>query len=462
MQERFQVISPVDGSIYVERLRPSQMEIEESLVNASRAKSFWKETPLEVRINYCRKMLQYLLQNVTSIAEEITWQMGRPMKYTPYEISGGLKERVEYMLNIAEESLSPTWVSDDQIGKRYITHEPLGVVLVLSPWNYPYLTSVNAVIPALVAGNTVILKHADQVPLTAERYLAAAKDAGLPDGVFQILHASHDQVADIIRDSRIDFVSFTGSVRGGEAVEKNMAGNFLASGFELGGKDPAYVTADADLQNAIINTADGAFFNSGQSCCAVERIYVNQNIYDEFVEGFVAETLKLNLGNPLDMEVTLGPMVRKSAADQVRLQVEKALHNGAKALIDPKHFPADERNTAYVAPQVLIDVNHTMDIMQEETFAPVVCIMPVSDDEEAIRYMNDSEYGLTASIWTRDPEQAIQIGKKLETGTCFMNRCDYLDPALAWSGVKKSGRGVTLSKFGYGQLTQTKSYHLRY
>ena len=462
MQERFQVISPVDGGIYVERPRPSQIEIEKSLVNASRAKSLWKETPLEERMDYCRKMLQYLLQNATAIAEEITWQMGRPIKYTPYEISGGLKERVEYMLNIAEESLSPTWVSDDHIGKRYITHEPLGVVLVLSPWNYPYLTSVNAVIPALVAGNSVILKHADQVPLTAERYLAAAKDAGLPDGVFQILHASHDQVADIIRDNRIDFVSFTGSIQGGQAVEKNMAGNFLASGFELGGKDPAYVRADADLQNTIINTADGAFFNSGQSCCAVERIYVNHHIYDEFVEGFVAETLKLKLGNPLNSEVTLGPMVRKSAADHVRLQVEKALHSGAKALIDPKHFPADERSTAYLAPQVLIDVNHSMDIMQEETFAPVVCIVPVSDDDEAIRYMNDSEYGLTASIWTRDSEQAIEIGKKLETGTCFMNRCDYLDPALAWSGVKKSGRGVTLSKFGYGQLTQTKSYHLRY
>lgn len=462
MQERFQVISPVDGSIYVQRTRPSKTQIEQSLVNASGAKSLWKETPLQDRIDYCRKMLEYLLQNASAIAEEITWQMGRPMKYTPFEISGGLKERVEYMLSIAEETLSPTWVSDDRAGKRYITHEPLGVVLVLSPWNYPYLTSVNAVIPALVAGNTVILKHADQVPLTAERYLAAAQDAGLPDGVFQILHASHNQVADIIRDSRIDFVSFTGSVKGGEAVEKNMAGNFLASGFELGGKDPAYIRADADLQNAIVNTADGAFFNSGQSCCAVERIYVDQRIYDEFVEGFVAETLKLKLGDPLNIEVTLGPMVRKSAADHVRLQVEKAIGSGAKALIDSSHFPADDRSTAYFAPQVLIDVNHAMEIMQEETFAPVVCIMPVRDDQEAIEYMNDSEYGLTASIWTQDPEQAVQIGKKLEAGTCFMNRCDYLDPALAWSGVKKSGRGVTLSKFGYGQLTQTKSYHLRY
>lgn len=462
MQDRFQVISPVDGSMYAERSRPSQTEIEQALVNASGARSTWRETPLEVRIDFCQKILEYLLQNVSSIAEEITWQMGRPVKYTPYEIKGGLKERVEYMISIAEESLSTTWITDDETGKRYITHEPLGTVLVLSPWNYPYLTSVNALIPALVAGNTVILKHADQVPLTAERYLAAAEYAGLPTGVFQILHASHDQVADIIRDPRIDFVSFTGSVRGGEAVEKNMAGNFLASGFELGGKDPAYVRADADVQHAIINTADGAFFNSGQSCCAVERIYVDHRIYDDFVAGFVAETLKLKLGNPLDTEVTLGPMVRKSAADHVRMQVEEAIHHGAKALIDPVHFPVDDRSNAYLAPQVLIDVNHDMKIMQEETFAPVVCIMPVRDDEEAVRRMNDSDYGLTASIWTRDVDQAIQIGKRLETGTCFMNRCDYLDPALAWSGVKKSGRGVTLSKLGYGQLTQTKSYHLRY
>ncbi len=462
MQDRFQVISPVDGSIYLERSRPSEVEIEQALLDASKAKFPWKETAIEERISLCHKMLEYLLQNVSAISEEITWQMGRPIKYSPFEINGGLKERIEYMLNVAEASLSPLWVSNDEKGKRYITQEPLGIVLVLSPWNYPFLTSVNALIPALVAGNTVILKHADQVPLAAERYLAAAEYAGLPKGVFQILHASHDQVADIIRDPRIDFVSFTGSVKGGEAIEKNMAGTFLSSGFELGGKDPAYIRSDADLEKSIVNTADGAFFNSGQSCCAVERIYVDQSIYQEFVDGFVAETLKLKLGNPFNPEVTLGPMVRKSAADQVRHQVAEAIQHGARALIDDADFPMVDLSSAYLAPQVLIDVDHDMSIMQDETFAPVICIMSVSGDEEAIKYMNDSQYGLTASIWTQDAVRAIQIGQRLETGTCFMNRCDYLDPALAWSGVKKSGRGVTLSKFGYGQLTRTKSYHLRY
>src|SRR6185503_9582572 len=263
--------------------------------------------------------------------------------------------------------------------------------------------------------------------------------------------------ARMISDRRIAFVAFTGSVDGGHAVQRAAAERFIATGLELGGKDPAYVRADADLANAIENLVDGSYFNSGQSCCGVERIYVAKNLFPKFVEGFVALTRQYRLGNPLDAQTTLGPMVRAGAADQVRRQVGAAVAKGAKALLD---FP-DREGTPYLAPQVLVDVDRSMAVMTEETFGPVVGIMPVDGDEQAIQLMNDSRYGLTASIWTRDADAALTVGERVETGTWFMNRCDYLDPALAWTGVKDSGRGCSLSRLGYESLTRPKSFHLK-
>jgi acyl-CoA reductase-like NAD-dependent aldehyde dehydrogenase len=335
------------------------------------------------------------------------------------------------------------------------------VVLVLAPWNYPWLASVNAIVPALLAGNSVILKIAAQTPLVAERYAEAFAAAGLPDGVFQFLHIDHEQVAEVIRDSRIGFVALTGSVAGGHAVQRAASERFIATGLELGGKDPAYVRPDAPMAATIENLVDGAMFNSGQSCCAVERIYVHRDVYDQFIAGFVELTKQYKLGNPLDPATTLGPMVRADAADKARAHIADALQKSAKALIDESLFPASRSGTPYLAPQVLVKVDHSMLVMTEETFAPVVGIMPVKDDEEAIRLMNDSRYGLTASIWTTDVDAAIRIGNQIETGTWYMNRCDYLDPALAWTGVKDSGRGCTLSKLGFEAFTRPKSFHLR-
>jgi len=312
-------------------------------------------------------------------------------------------------------------------------------------------------VPALLAGNSVILKMATQTPLVAERYAEAFAAAGLPAGVFQFLHLGHDATARVIGDPRIAFVAFTGSVEGGHAVQRAAAGRFIATGLELGGKDPAYVRADADLPGAIENLVDGSYFNSGQSCCGVERIYVDQKIFKPFVDGFVSLTRQYKLGNPLDAKTTLGPMVRASAADQVRAQVSAALAKGAKALL---RLP-DREGTPYLPPEVLIDVDHRMEVMTEETFGPVVGIMPVEGDEAAVQLMNDSRYGLTASIWTRDAQAAEKIGAEIETGTCFMNRCDYLDPALAWTGVKDSGRGCTLSRLGLEAFTRPKSFHFR-
>jgi len=262
-------------------------------------------------------------------------------------------------------------------------------------------------------------------------------------------------------DRRVASVCFTGSVAGGQAVVRATASGFATAGLELGGKDPGYVRADADLAHAVETLTDGAFFNAGQSCCGIKRIYVAQALYREFVDGVVELASKYRLGSPIDAETTLGPVVRTSAADHVRRQVHDALAHGARQLVDERRFPQSRAGTPYLAPQVLVDVDHTMAIMREESFGPVVGIMPVSSDADAVRLMNDSEFGLTAAVFSKDAGAAEALGDRLETGTVFLNRCDYLDPALAWTGVKNSGRGCTLSRVGFEQLTRPKSYHFR-
>jgi acyl-CoA reductase-like NAD-dependent aldehyde dehydrogenase len=456
-----QTISPVDGSIYAERRLATSREIESTLAKAAASQAAWKRVPVAERVAVCKRMLDWLVERADEIGQELTWQIGRPIAYSPNEIRRGFQERVNYMAGIAERELADIDLEQKENFRRFIRREPVGVVLVLAPWNYPWLASVNAVVPAILAGNSVILKIAPQTPLVAERYAEAFRAAGLPEGVFQFLHIDHDQVAEVIRDSRVNFVAFTGSVAGGHAVQRAANERFIATGLELGGKDPAYVRPDAPMGATIENLVDGAMFNSGQSCCAVERIYVHRDVYDQFVEGFVELTKQYKLGYPLDPATTLGPMVRADAADKARAHIADALKKGARALIDPALFPVAKEGTPYLAPQVMVDVDHSMLAMTEETFAPVVGIMPVKNDEEAIRLMNDSRYGLTASIWTTDVDAALRIGDRIEAGTWYMNRCDYLDPALAWTGVKDSGRGCTLSKLGFEAFTRPKSFHMR-
>lgn len=456
-----QTISPIDGSIYAERALASAVEMDTALERARAAQRGWRQVPVADRVAICRRVAEWCAAHVDELALELTWQIGRPIAHTPFEILKGFQERTAYMADIAEETLADIAVEPKENFRRFIRREPLGLVLALAPWNYPWLTSVNVIVPALLAGNSVILKTAVHTPLVAERYAEAFAAAGLPDGVFNYLHADHERIAAMIGDPRVDYVAFTGSVAGGHAVQRAAVERFIGTGMELGGKDPAYVRADASLDAAIENLVDGSYFNAGQSCCGVERIYVHRDVYDRFVEGFVEMTRSYRLGNPLDPDTTLGPLVRTAAAENVRAQIREAVGKGARALIDPKLFPADREGTPYLAPQVLVDVNHSMLVMSEETFGPVVGIMPVRDDDDAITLMNDSRYGLTASVWTSDADAAIRIGDMLETGTCYMNRCDYLDPALAWTGVKDSGRGCTLSRLGLETFTRPKSFHLR-
>ena len=455
-----QTISPVDGRVYVERPLATAAEVDGILAAARRAFGEWKGVSIAQRVALCNRFVDAFESHTADIAQEISWQMGRPISQTPGEVRG-LAERARYMAAIAEESLRDIAVGDKPGFTRFIRREPLGVVFTIAPWNYPYLTAVNSVVPAILAGNTVILRHSAQTPLCAERFAQAFAAAGLPSGVFQVLHCSHTEVERLIANPGIDHVAFTGSVDAGRAIQQAAARRFISVGLELGGKDPAYVRPDADLAHAIENLVDGAFFNSGQSCCGIERIYVHADVFEKFVAGYADLTRQYRLGSPLDPQVNLGPLVRTSAADLVRAQVADALSRGARTLIDATAFGADAPGTPYLAPQVMIDVDHSMRVMTEESFGPVVGIMRVGSDDDAVRLMNDSEYGLTAAIWTSDEDAAIAIGDRVETGTWFMNRCDYLDPALAWTGVKDSGRGCTLSRVGYETLTRPKSFHLR-
>ena len=460
MSQKLKVISPIDGSIYYESEMHTGEDIDRSLVSAANAQAEWKTLSISVRKVYINKFIEAFESRKEQISEELTHQMGRPISYTPFEVNGTI-ERARGMVELAESSLVDVLVEKKEGFNRYIKREPLGIVFVVPAWNYPSLIAINSIVPALLSGNAVILRHSAQTPLVAERFADAFKEAGLPEGLFQYLHLSHADTANVIEDKRIGFVAFTGSVSGGYQIQKVAAKRFIGVGLELGGKDPAYVRSDVDLNYAVENLVDGAFFNSGQSCCGIERIYVHESVYDKFVEGFVELTKKYKLGNPLDTETTLGPVAKRSGADLVRKHIKDAVSAGAKAMIDESLFPEANEDSNYVAPQVLIDVDHSMDVMFEESFGPVVGIMKVKNDDEALKLMNDSPFGLTASIWTEDEDEAIKIGDKVDTGTWFMNRCDYLDPHLAWVGVKDSGRGCSLSKVGYEHLTRPKSYHLK-
>ncbi|MCH2326503.1 MAG: aldehyde dehydrogenase family protein [Rhodospirillales bacterium] len=460
MTGKLKTVSPVDGSVYVERPYAAPEDIAQALTRAVRAGKVWRDVPVAERAEVCARAVDAVVAARDDIAGEITWQMGRPIRYSPAEV-GGFEKRARHMIAIAPEALADIGIGDREGFTRFIRRQPLGVVFTVAPWNYPYLTSVNSVIPALMAGNAVILKHSAQTPLAAERYAEAFDSADLPTGVFQFLHLDHPSTAKVIRAPEVDFVAFTGSVGGGEMVEAAAHGRFIGVGLELGGKDPAYVRADADLDFAVENLVDGAFFNCGQSCCGIERLYVHERVYDSFVGGFADLVGQYKLGDPTDPETTLGPMVRAEAADFVRAQTSDAISAGAKALIDPSGFDTDGEGTPYLAPQVLTGVDHSMSVMTEESFGPVVGIMKVGSDDEAVDLMNDSRFGLTASIWTADETAAVAIGGRVDTGTWYQNRCDFLDPALAWTGVKLSGRGCTLSALGYEALTRPKSFHLR-
>ena len=458
MTKLIKCISPIDRSVYAERPALS-IEAAEAVVSHAKAEQKeWARRPLVERIELVQAGVAELGKMNDVIVPEIAHMMGRPVRYGGE--FGGVEERASGMAAIATAALKPIIVENSANFERRIEREPHGVVLVIAPWNYPYLTAINTVSPALIAGNAGVLKHASQTLLAGERMVEAFTKAGIPADLFQNVFLNHDTTSALIAGNNFGFVNFTGSVGGGQTMERAAAGTFTGVGTELGGKDPGYVMDDADLDAAVDTLIDAAMFNSGQCCCGIERIYVIDSLYDAFVEKAVATVNTYKLGNPLDPETTMGPMANIRFANEVRAQTSEAIAAGAIPLIDPALFPEDDGGT-YLMPQILINVTHDMRVMRDESFGPVVGIMKVSSDEEAIALMNDSEFGLTCSLWTNDAERASRIGRELETGTVFMNRADYLDPALCWTGCKNTGRGGALSVLGFQNLTRPKSYHLK-
>lgn len=452
-------ISPIDGSVYAERAVVTTDDALKAITAAKAAQKAWAKRPLSERVDLVRKGVEKLGEMNDEMVLALAHMMGRPIRYGGE--FGGVKERANYMADIAEEALKPLVIEASDAFERRIMREPQGLILVIAPWNYPYMTAINTVAPGLIAGNAVMLKHSTQTLLAGEHISQAFIAAGIPKDLFQNIYLDHNTTGELISSRQFDFVNFTGSVGGGSAIERAAAGTFTGTGLELGGKDPGYVMDDANLDAAVDTLIDGAMFNSGQCCCGIERIYVVESLYEAFVEKAVKIVSGYTLGNPLNKETTIGPMANKRFADEVRAQISEALDSGAKALIDPALFPMDDGTNAYLAPQILVNVNHDMRVMRDESFGPVVGIMKVKDDAEAIRLMNDCEFGLTASLWTSDPQRAAQIAAQLETGTVFMNRADYLDPALCWTGCKNTGRGGALSVIGFHNLTRVKSYHFK-
>ena len=457
MSSYLKCISPIDGSVYAERPLMEKTAAFAAVKRAEDAQTAWAMRPLDERVAIVRDAVARIGEMNDEIVPELAWQMGRPVRYGGE--FGGFNERASYMADIAASALAPTQIEDSDNFRRLIKRVPHGVVLVVAPWNYPYMTAINTVAPALIAGNTVVLKHASQTLLVGERMAAAFQAAGIPEAVFQNVFLDHATTSALIAANSFGFVNFTGSVSGGRAMEHAAAGTFTGLGLELGGKDPGYVMEDADLDAATETLIDGAMFNSGQCCCGIERIYVSEALYKPFVEKAVEIVSGYQLGNPLDPDTTLGPMAHLRFADEVRAQTAEACADGAKALIDPALFPNDDG--AYLMPQILTDVDHTMRAMRDESFGPLVGIMKVKDDAEAVALMNDSNFGLTAALWTQDYARAEAIADEIDTGTVFTNRCDYLDPALCWTGCKDTGRGGGLSQIGFHNLTRPKSYHMK-
>ena len=454
---KVQCISPVDGSVYAERAYLTEIDAAKRIKRAQNSQKIWVKVPLHERIQLVEAGVNKLEESNDQIINELAWQMGRPIRYGGE--FNGVHERASYMASIAADALNDITIENSSAFKRIIKRIPHGVVLVIAPWNYPYMTAINTIVPALIAGNSVVLKHASQTPLVGERLVNAFHAAGVPKDVFQNLFLDHQTTSKLISAKSFNFVNFTGSVAGGKAIEVAASGTFTHLGLELGGKDPGYVMEDADIINAVETLIDGSMFNSGQCCCGIERIYVNKNLFKPFIEKAVTIVQDYKLGNPLKEETTLGPVANINLANNIRTQSKNAISSGAKPLIDPLFFPQD--SGTYVMPQIFVDVTHSMSIMRDESFGPVVGIMPVENDQEAIKLMNDSPFGLTASVWTQDISRAEEIANQIETGTVFMNRADYLDPALCWTGIKDTGKGGALSAIGYQNLTRPKSFHLK-
>lgn len=453
------VDDPFTGDVACTLEQDDDAQLDRVLARAHEAARALRKTPVSERVALATRALAAFEARTEEIAADITRQMGKPLAQARGEVAG-MAGRWRHLAEIAEEALADLVLSPKDGFERRIAKEPLGVVLDLPAWNYPLLTAVNAVVPAVLAGNAVVVKHSPRTPLCAQHFARAFAEAGAPEGLVSAIFVDYARTERLVADPRIDHVLFTGSVHGGHRIQAAAKDRFLHVGLELGGNDPAYVAADCDFDRTVENLVDGAIYNAGQSCCAVERVYVHKDLYERFVAAAEPLVRAYVMGDPRDAGTTLGPIAQPWHPQELASFVADAEAKGAKVVAGGKATTASGKGRFFEATLVR-DVPQSAKLMQDESFGPILAVAPVASDEEALARMNDSRYGLTASVWTSDRERAARLARDLEFGTVYMNRCDALDPALPWVGVKDSGRGVTLSTLGFDALTRPKAIHFR-
>ncbi len=414
---------------------------------------------LDERKALVERAMQWMEQNATQIASDISRMMGKPLGQAEGEIKG-MAGRARTMIELAEQALRPIDAGGTDGVSRSIHKLPLGVVLDLPAWNYPLLTAINVVAPAVLAGNAVIVKHSPRSPLVGKAFADAFRAAGADPRWVQSFDCTHELTEKMVGDERIDHVVFTGSVHGGRRISLAGAGRFLQIGYELGGNDAMYVAPDADVKRAVENLVDGAMYNAGQSCCAVERVYVHARNYQAFLEQSRELAAQYVLGDPLVASTNMGPIAQPTHVAELEGMVRDALRGGAQLLLGGKRTDVEGRGR-FFQPTVLGNVSNDLRVMQSEQFGPILAVQSVDSDEQALARMNDSKFGLTAGVWTSDRQRAESFARKLQVGTVFQNRCDHVDPRLPWSGVGLSGRGHSLSVLGFDQLTRTRAWHFK-
>jgi len=433
-------------------------DVEYKISQARDAFQQWKRQPIQDRVTHLKQALDYFEQHRDEIAINITQEMGKPLIQSHNEINTFL-ERAYFLCDIAESALKQQILPDNPGFHRQIAHEPLGVVFIMAAWNYPLLVAINGVMTALLAGNTVILKHSSLTPSIGQHFEKAfAHLAGIRP-ILQHVIVDHKTATRIIEQGDIDHIIFTGSVNAGRQIYAKTAHRIIDCQLELGGKDAAYVAEDADLSSAVASIVDGAIYNAGQSCCGIERVYVHASHYQTFIDEAKKILTSYKLGDPKQTDTQLGPLAKPGSSELLSQHITDAIDKGAE-LICGGHARTIGR-AIFFEPTLLSNVNHQMLVMQEENFGPILPVMSVDNDEQAWKLIDDSSYGLTAAIYTTNKQRAMDFSQQVNAGTVFMNRCDYLDPALPWTGVKNSGKGSALSTYGFYSLTRRKAIHFK-